>query len=222
MLKLWMSVGLLCLFLTACNPLRHEVGPALTCAQIARFQQLVSQVVSPEELHEQVQQEYGLPADKVDIVTYDRPDSELPATNEVRWTAKDKVEYVAYLNDHAIVRLDVGRINTPGEQLLACLGQPAQYYPVSTWEESGPARNINLLFPAQGVRAGGWQYFGTSVEAIPPVDGRFPFGKLTIVKPQPIEKMVNVIWRSSGPDILAQCKPWPGDWTKLQMPPFPK
>ena len=222
MRKLWMSVGLLCLLLTACNPLRREVGPALTCAQIARFQQQIGQTASPEQLREQIQQEYGLPADKIGIAAYDNQGSSISSGYTVQWTGRDKVEYIVHLEDHVIVRLYVSRINTPGGQLLACLGQPAQYYPVSTWEESGPARNIHLLFPTQGVRADGWQYFGTPVETIPPVDGQFPFGHLTIVKPQSVEELVNTIWGKSGPEVLAQCKPWPGDWTNVQMPPFPK
>ena len=222
MRKLWVLVAIL--FLAACVQLPHAQGPALSCEQIAGLQKQIGMVVSPEQLRELIHEEYELQLDRIEIVTIENRASSLAIAYRVSWTDKRKLSYSAYLDDQGIVKLRVWETNTPGDQLLACLGQPSQYYADASWVEIGPVRDIHLFFPAQGIWADGRQYFrgDTDTKAIPVVDGQFPFDDLMIVKPQSVEQIINIGWGDSGPEILKRCKPWPDDWAKIEFPPYPK
>ncbi len=221
MRKLWGLVAVLCL--AACVQLPHAQGPALSCEQIAGLQKQIGMVVSPEQLRELIHKEYELPLARIEIRIIDKVTDDGIAYI-VSWADKHKLEYMAYLGDQGIVKLRVWETNTPGDQLLACLGQPSQYYADASGVEIGPVRDIHLFFPAQGIWADGRQYFrgDTDTKAIPVVDGQFPFDDLMIVKPQSVEQIINIGGGDSGPEILRQCKPWPGDWVKIEFPPYPK
>jgi hypothetical protein len=44
------------------------------------------------------------------------------------------------------------------------------------------------------------------------------------MKPKPVEQIVNDFWGADSAlaaDILQRIKPWPGEWAKIEFPPYP-
>jgi len=217
MRKLWGLIAVL--FLAARCQSPQALGPALTCGQIAGLQERIGVAVSPEQLREQIHEEYELPSDQVEIAKRENRDNILAIAYRVSWADKHKLEYMAYLDDQGIAELRVWKTHTTGDQLLSCLGQPTQYYAYASWEENGPHHRVYLFFPAQGVIAAGSDHWraDNATQPIPLIDGQFPFDDLMIVKPQPMEQLVNIGWGRSGSGILAGSKPWLGAWEKIEF-----
>jgi len=211
------------LLLAACCPILGTRGPALSCEQIAGLQQRIGMVASPEQLREILHEEYELPMVRIGVRPVDKVTGDGIATI-VSWTDKRKLEYMAYLSSQGVMRMRVWQANTPGDRLLACLGQPTHYYAETSWVETGPVRDLYLFFPTQGTMAVGRQTFrgDTDIKLIPVVDGQFPFKDLMIVQPQSVEQVTNIGWGDYGPEILKQLKPWPGDWARIEFPLYPK
>lgn len=214
-------IFLLGLPLTSCAYFPRGPEVALTCEQITWLQQQIGITTSPETIRNSVRTAFSLPLEAVRVV-HSAVDGTVMNSDEaefVRWLDQRKLAFVIHLDAQGqVVRIDNSNMRTPGDNLLACLGQPVQYYSYAAWEENGPHHRLHLFFPGRGVIAHGsdhWQ--GAYKDPIPAIDGKFPFYDLMIVKPQPLEQLLAKGWGDYGPRILQESKPWPGAWEKIEF-----
>lgn len=212
------------LLLTSCFFTPGKTRAPFACEHIASLQRQVGTDTSIEALRDSIQGESGLPLERIEARIADGSVVNADATHYVTWTDQRKLTYRAYLHDRQVIEVRVDNTEMSGGQLLACLGQPEQYYADSSWIEPGPVRDIYLFFPRQGIMAKGRQTFRGKVDLkqIPGVDDQFPFDDLTIVKPQSVEQIVAVGWGDYGRVMLQKLRPWPGEWVKMEIPPFPE
>lgn len=208
------------LLLVTCN---QNDKLSLNCDQIAILRGHVGTAISPHEFQQWVSTTYQQPLNNITIMPAAVEVVRQGMVTEVAWQNAG-LQYGAQFGEKELLRVWVWKTNTPGDQLLACLGQPTHYFATSALEESGPARSIYLFFPTRGIMVYGWQIFRATIDtkSIPVVDGQFPFQSLMIVKPQSVEQTIEIGWGDFGSDILRQLKPWPGDWAKIEFPPYPE
>ncbi len=207
----------LMMLVASCVQAPWKTQTAFTCEQIAWLQRQVNTVTPIKTLRDSIHEEFDLPLERIEA----RSDENDPAIHYVTWTDQRKLTYRATLDAKGqISSIGVDAANTPGDQLLSCLGQPSHYYAYARWEENGPWHRAYLFFPAQGVMAHGSDHWraDNATQPIPAIDGQFPFNELMIVKPQPIEQILTAGWGDYGPRrILQECKPWPGAWEKIEF-----
>ena len=208
------------LLLVACN---HGQRPSLGCDQITVLRAQVGAVVSPQEFQQWVSMTYQLPLDDISIAPAAIEVVRRGMVTEVIWQ-RDSLQYGAQFGERELLRVWVWGTGTSGDQLVACLGEPERYFAYSSGVESGLQRSVDLFFPDLGVLAHGWDYVRPSVRPLPSLGGGFGFENLVFMKPKPVEQIVNDFWGADSAlaaDILQRIKPWPGEWAKIEFPPYP-
>lgn len=214
-------IFLLTLPLTSCGYLPRGPEVALTCEQIAWLQQPIGVTTSPEAIRDSVRIAFSLPPEAVRVV-HSGADGTAMNSDEaefVRWLDQRKLGFVIHLDTQGqVARIDTSNMRTPGDNLLACLGQPVQYYSYAAWEENGSSHRLHLCFPEQGICAYGADHWrGVYTDPLPAINSQFPFYDLMIVKPRPLEQLFVEGWGDYGPRVLQESKPWPGAWEKIEF-----
>ncbi len=212
---------LLACLLAACV---RDKPNSISCGQIAALRAQVDQETSPEQFRDWVSRTYQLPSETITIEAATAEAAKHGTVSVVRWHTGD-FQYVAQLGDRAIRLLVVGGTRAPVAPLISCLGESAWYFVRSSGVESGVQRTVELFFPDQGIALHGWYYVPFGAQSRPPVNSDHLFWDLVFMKPGPVEQFVNDYWDYDpmrAREVLQKIKPWPGEWAKIEFPPYPE
>ena len=212
---------LLACLLAAC--VRNKPNP-ISCDQIAALRAQMGKETSPEQFRDWVSRTYQLPSEAVTLEAATLEAAKRGTVSVVRWHT-DNFQYVAPMGDRAIRLLVVDGTLAPADSLISCLGESAWYFVSSSGVESGVQRTIELFFPDQGIALDGWYYVPFGIQSRPPVNGDLLFWHIVFMKPGSVEQVVNDFYDydpALARDVLQKIKPWPGEWAKIEFPPYPK
>jgi hypothetical protein len=199
--------GVLVLWLAGCvSPGRGE----LSCEEIGRLQGLIGKEMSAESLQAWVCAMYDLPSSQVTVEPL--PDD---FVHLVRWKKHD-ASYLAELERLVATRVDTDS-TWAANQVITCLGQPAQYSARYSWGGERNELHFPLLYPDQGMLVDGYKVVRPpSVKQPPAIDGRLPIVYITLVRPGTAEQILYQIYDGGRPgmyeEVLREYRPWPGSW----------
>lgn len=195
----------------------------ISCDQIANLRSQVGKETSLEQFQEWVSRTYQLPDKTVAVEGTTAEAARRGTVNFVSWHTGN-FQYVAQLDSRTVLRLSVSGTDAPTDSLISCLGESAWYFVRSDGVESGVQRTIVLFFPDQGIVLDGWYYIPFSAQSRPLVNRDRLSWHLMFMRPGSVEQLVGDYYDYDPPlarDVLQKIKPWPGDWSKIEFPPYP-
>ncbi len=215
LLQLVLVAGLL---LAGCAPYRSS----RTCEQIraANLRALVGEAMSVEQAVARVTETFHVAGEDVKVTrAYDDPDFA-----DVRWRV-DGVSYRITLRSSRILLASMEyESNAPSaDQVIGCLGAPdrywAVYYPPLP---GGPlavfrVAYLNFYFPALGITCRG-EKRGLG-DRPPRFDGGVPIDGFLFVPLGPPDEVMDQLMMGEGNEerIKREMKPWPGDWSQVEV-----
>ena len=135
---------------------------------------------------------------------------------------KDGLWYNMTIDKGVVTDIGVEARGLSAADVIACLGQPGYYSATYGYEtEGGTQLNFNLLFPDQGILAGGAKILRARPAQPPAITGDFPIGSFLFMQPSPastlLQRAHNVYVPALREQMINAFKPWPGDWQGIEI-----
>lgn len=212
------AILLLSVILAGCA----DIGTAQPdCDEISALRIKISTVMTPEKFKMWVEETYHLPAEGVTLT----PITQLPQLHSsiVRWR-QNGLWYSAGFEESIITNIGVTAKRLSAGDLIACLGKP-EYY-AATYGLTGEGMmelDFNLLFPNQGVVAGGAKFYPTNTEQPPAITGDFPVNSLMFRQPGSaddlLQRQFGLYPQETYIQIVKSYKSWTGHWDSIKIEP---
>ncbi len=192
--------------------------PQLACDELTTLRSLVGQEYTPDELRAWVSEAYQPPSEWLRTEKYEE-------SQEVNWR-KGSIWYTATLQQSKVVRVVAisGRISI--SDLTKCIGGEPSWYSAQYGPHwSGNMLMFDLLFPEQGVLAGGTRFLRSRPERPPAINGNYRMTYVSFVSPGSLDQIMSQIY-GPGPSVereqeVQKLKPWPGEWKDIVIDEIP-
>lgn len=209
---------LVCL-LAACTRDRPNL---ISCDQIAILRSEIGKEATPEQFQKWVSRTYQLANSAVAVEGTTVEAVKRGTVSFVSWHIGN-FQYVAQLDSRVVLRFLVSGTDASTDSLISCLGTSAWYFVHSSGAERGAQRTVELFFPDHGIVLHGWYYVPFGAQSRPLLNRDRLSWHLMFMRPGSVEQLVGDYYDydpALARDVLRQIKPWPGDWSKIEFPPY--
>jgi len=147
-----------------------------------------------------------------------------PQTQLLLWRRDDQW-YSMSIENGMVAQIGAQIRGLSATDVIACLGQPEQYKAMYGYETPGGTQlDFALLFPDQGILAGGATILRARPTQPPAITGDFKLDGFQFMLPGPVSTLLeqthSVYAAPLREQMINAYKPWPGEWESIQVTPF--
>jgi hypothetical protein len=185
------------------------------CDEIIALRAQISRAGSPEQLRTWIVDSYKITQESIEM------HSGLQQEVRLLWHRADQW-YSMSIENGAVAEIGAQIRGLSAADVIACLGQPGQYRATYGYEtEGGTQLDFAMLFPDQGILAGGAKILRARPAQPPAITSDFPIEGFQFMRPGPVSTLLQQAHSVYTPALREQMinayKPWPGDWQGIMI-----
>lgn len=202
---------------TSCMPSVAPTQPV--CSEITMLRQWIHQEGASKFWPGKVADSYDIPTDNISTNSVGANGDEL-----LQWK-QDELWYSLVLQNDTVTNIGMQTDQLTAAEAIACLGQPERYSArYSGTSEGGAQLDFSLVFPTQGVLAGGARLFVFEPQQPPTITGGFRLTSIWFGEPGSTEAVLRQAHTVYAPELamklIQSYKPWTGIWSDVEVVPF--